>query len=216
MFYEPTLSKALRLGDVVKGLIWAAAHIDRPLSDARSLFALHVEHPQFAAILTPCCAIEREEVVIAPLVRLRPAMLRARHLAEDPTRVNGPMKPQHAIPASEWQKLTDEARIRRFGPDFDRPGFHFLDAFVYEAHPMLGHYELDTKAGKMPCSHHMISFKHVAKVECECIKRAGQDDFPLKVLELTVTARQALRRKLVRFYGNPPLEDLQKLGESPQ
>jgi len=212
MFYESEPSTSLRLGDIVRGFIFAAPCLDKPETNPKKQFSVDIEHPDFAAILTPCCSIERQEIVIAPLRQIRPSFLKNPFLAEDLTRLNRPMKPEHTVPPEAWERMSPDDKIKRFGPDLEKEAYTFLDVFVYAENDLLPGYVLNTRNGKKTVRNYMISFKDITKIKCEVINRSNDSGVTTKLLELSVAAREELRKKLAYYYGRTPAEDKLALG----
>ena len=204
-FYNTSQTTNLRLGDVVRGFMSVAPCVDKPNEFPNKEYSIEILHLDYSVILTPCCSIEKGEIVITPLKKIRIAFLKNPYFEEDLTRINSKMRPQQSVAPSEWEKMSEDIKRKRFGVDPEV--FAFTDVFIYEKHDLLLPYELNTQTkGKIKSNYYMISFKDITKINCENIQRGGQG-LETKILELSVAAREQLRNKIAYFYGRTPEED---------
>ena len=205
-FYETTPSDALRLGDVVRGVVFAAPCFKDAKDSPQRHFSVNIEHPSFTVILTPCCSIDRGEIVVAPLRPIRPSFLSNPYWTEDLTCLNRVMKPELMVSPKQWSKMTDKEKMGRWPEGLQTEDYAVLDAFVYAPDARLPRYTLHTKEqGQREVETYMISFKDITKVMCKGIQRNSHNLF--KLLELSVFAREELRQKLIVYYGRVPEED---------
>jgi hypothetical protein len=205
-FYQGTADKELRFGDVVRGFLLSAAHIDRPaVGDPLREYQIKVEQPEFGVVMTPCCSIKGETLLLTPLLEVNPKFYKNPYLAADLLRLNRPMTAQQAVPPSEWQRMSMEERERRF--DMSKPtSFAVVDHFIYAPHDLLPRYVVAQLEGQLEVGHYMIDFRRTCRIQCKGVTRQR---FPVeaKVLQLTSSARGELRDKVADFFGRVPAED---------
>lgn len=205
-FYETPPSDALRLGDVVRGVVFAGPCFKDAKNSPQRHFSVNIEHPDFTVILTPCCSIAGGEIVVAPLRPIRPNFLNNPYWTEDLTRLNRVMKPKLTVSAEKWSGMPDEEKMMRWPGGWETEDYTVLDAFIYAPDAQLPGYRLPTqKDGAPEIKTYMISFRDITKVMCEGIQRNRHNLF--KLLELSVFVREELRQKLSLYYGRVPEED---------
>lgn len=163
----------------------------------------------YFAVMTPCCSIKNKTISLAPLLQIRLAMLKNPYFREDLTRVNDKVAPQNQIPPEEWAKLSPEEQANRIA---EGDGYALMDAFVYGADPLLQAYELKIQATQqVPIGHYLLDFGGIFRVDCDLIKREAPAPNGVKWLQLSVPARESLRRKLANYFGRRPAEDEREL-----
>jgi len=204
-FYQDQHDDALRFGDVVRGFPLSAAHVERPaVTETLREYRIDVSQPEFGVIMTPCCSIKGQTLLLTPLLTIYPSFYKNPYLEEDLLRLNRPMTPQQSVSPQEWQKMKAEDRERRF--DMSKPtSFAFGDLFVYAPHDLLPRY-VDPKKGGPEMGYYMVDFRRTCRVECAAVTRQ-QSPVEAKVLQLSIDARGALRDKVADFFGRVPRED---------
>lgn len=205
-FYQDQHDNALRFGDVVRGFLLSAAHIERPaVTETLREYRIDVSQPEFGVIMTPCCSIKGQTLLLTPLLKINPLFYKNPYLAEDLLRLNHPMTPQQSVPPGEWEKMKSEDRERRFDMS-KRTSFAFGDLFVYTPHDLLPRYVVDPKKGRLETGYYMVDFRRTCRVQCAAVTRQ-QSPVEAKVLQLTIDARGGLRDKVADFFGRVPRED---------
>lgn len=202
MFYERSLSQALRFGDVLRGFFLTSSHVKevRLYSD----FAVNVELPAFSIVLSPCCSISDRMIVLSPLVQVRGAFFKNPYFSEDLTRINRRMEPEQTVPPSTWAAFAPEEKARRLS---EESAYAFGELFVYEGHSAFPAYEIPRKEGSIKTNYYMIDFRNSHKVNCNRIVSAKDSPVENKVLELTIQTRTELRQKISDYYARIPQED---------
>ena len=207
-FYESTPESILRFGDVIKGFHAATPRIDDPAGKSRNDWTVRISSPEYLAVMTPCCSIERRLIVVAPLREIRPAFLNNDFFAEDLTRINQKVAPENSVPRNAWeQKLPPSQKEELLAGG---PKYTFVDCFVYGPHDLLLKYEVTPRKGKdgpLIMGHYMVDFKAIYGVDCDKINRNGPAPRGIKLLQLKVDVRHNLRAKLSFYFGREPAED---------
>ncbi len=207
MFYETRRSsKSLRFGDIVAGFPLAAPHIESPAVERPpETYRVELEHPQYAAVLSPCCSIGSSTLLLSPLVHVWRKWLGNPYLVQDLTRVNRKMAAEQTLAPEDLEKLEDDEKQRRL--ELAKPAYAFLEQFVYDQHVLLPSYELTWKGNPVSLGHYMIDFRRVHRVNCPAVKSPEKSPLHAKILELSIEARTELRDKLSYYFGRVPQED---------
>lgn len=207
-FYAGDPESAWRFGDVICGFPAATPQKHKPTREDVTGFTIRVEHPQYLAVMTPCCSIENKVIALAPLVEIRPSLLNNPYFEEDLTNVNRRVPPEKSVPPEAWAKMPPERResIRSQGLSYV-----FLDLFIYQDHPLLARYTLHRKAGAIDIGHYLVDFKGIFRVECDLVDRSKEPPAGLKILQLTALTRKELRDKLSFYFGRQADEDAKEL-----
>lgn len=209
MFYQHEFSKSLRLGDVVKGYLFADVIINAPILTYPSPgnnYKIEVEVPRYSVVLTPCCSIENSVICIAPLIRVLGDFFKNPYFTEDLTRINKSLLPNQMMSEEDWRKLSAERQEEILS---SAPNYTLLEYFIYAENELFERYQLKGRE----ISYYMVGFKNIQKIKCSRIQRPTDripcDEVILqsKVLELSVEARNDLRDKIARFYSRAPRED---------
>ncbi len=206
-FYDDSPEEILRFGDVITGFKFATPGTHDPSTEMHNDWAIAVSSPAYAAVMTPCCSIEKKAFALAPLVEIRPGFLDNDYLAEDLTRVNGKVAPEHCVPRAVWEKWPFEQRQLNIAKGHS---YIFIDCFIYEAHDLLRKYTLkrkERKGGPVEVGHYMVDFKSICRVDCNLVDRGKPAPPGTKILQLAVSRRQVLREKLSFYYARVPDED---------
>ena len=205
-YYQDQPVDALRFGDVVRGFPLSAPHIERPgVTEPLREYRIDVSQPEFSVIMTPCCSIKGQTILLTPLLKINPLFYDNPYLEGDPLRLNRPMTPQQSVSPREWEKMNPEERSRRF--DMSKPtSFAFGDLFIYAPHGLLPRYIADPKKGRPETGYYMVDFRRTCRVQCATVTRQ-KSPVGAKVLQLTIDARAALRDKVAAFYARVPPED---------
>ena len=195
MFYAEDNSGPVRQGDIFKGLVTIGTDPSNFLDPS----TLNREHDPcfsvnlgfgYAAIITPCCDIEkRAYLVFSPLLPFPKSKRKNDFLNEEPTRYNIKVDPQNAVAAQQWENFTDKEKQERLlggkvYPDFGN--------FVYERHKDLFSDYL------------MIDFNFVFNISRKRLGERNEKLIPSRVLRLSNESRKALRVKLGRYYYRDP------------
>ncbi|OHB72844.1 MAG: hypothetical protein A2V70_01505 [Planctomycetes bacterium RBG_13_63_9] len=204
-FYDDHPQPALRFGDIIRGFQVATPQTHKPDPETQNNWAIAVSRPTYAAVMTPCCSIERKAFAIAPLVEIRRSFLENEYLSEDLTRINRKVAPEHSLPSSKWQNLPFDRQQTFMAKGHS---YVFIDCFIYEAHELLRKYELHRKGGPIEMGHYMVDFKSICRVDCDLVNRAKPAPAGTKILQLGMSTRQAMREKLSFYYGRPAEEDV--------
>ena len=208
MFYENNPQSILRFGDIVRGFLLTYSQGYIPSSAEKpDTFRIDVSHPELAAVLTPCCTIAQDSgnmVILTPLRQIRPDYYFTNsYLKEDFTRMNREMTIQQAIGPEKWGRISDEEKSQRLS---DSPGRQYinLNFFVYDKHDLLPEYELKFNRLRESINYYMIDFRSICRVQMP--KELNPSS--VKILQLSVSARQELREKLAHYFGRKPEEDI--------
>ena len=205
-FYEGSPDNALRFGDVVDGFPVSASQVESPiLGDVPKQYKIDVKPPEYSVILTPCCSIGSGTLLLAPFQKVNRRLYDNPYLSEDLLRLNFPMTPQQAVLPTAWERMSSEERARRI--DTSRPkSYAFVEYFMYAPHDRLPEYNVTTD-GRLRTGHYSIDFRCMYRIECKKINTATQSPVGAKVVQITVSAREALRDKLVAYFARVPEED---------
>jgi len=207
MFYDDKPQNMLRFGDVVGGLILSHCRRYTPSRSAKpDVYDIAVNHPQFAAVLTPCCTIANRSgnmLTLSPLQKITPTYYFTNsYLREDLTRLNREMTIQEAIGPEKWKEMSDEQQAEYLSKH-SRKLFNQSNEFVYDKHDLLPGYEIKYKQQRTELNYYKIDFRQIFKVEFDINSTAPA----IKYLQLSVQARAELRDKLSHYFGRPPEED---------
>jgi hypothetical protein len=201
--YEDESDPAFRLGDIVQGFVAGTPCFEEPGTEmGPDGLSLQVFCPTHSAILTPCCSIEKQYLTLCPLQQVRPGFFKNPFWEEDLTRLNYEMLPEHVLPPQKWEGLQKEEREKRIGGG---RAYALLSVFIYAAHPLLPEYTVGK--AKHATGHYMIDFKQMYTVRCRAVVNPKQSPLDAKVLQLSISSRQALRDKLAAYFGRRPDED---------
>lgn len=212
-FYEEhDLDQAFRFGDVVQGFVSCCSKQDEfsftsnPKLDLE--YDINIFHSGYSVILTPCCSIGDKTITLCRLQTILPGFLNNDYLKIDLTNINRPMTVEQSIPPLIWEKLPDIEKQRRLDIQ-SQEGFAFVEYFVYKDHSLLPKYKIKTPDGEIDIGFYMIDFRRSYRVNSNKIPNAKQAPLELKVLQLSIQARQELRDKLAAYYTRVPQEDYQ-------
>jgi hypothetical protein len=208
MSYESSFDNALRFGDIVSGLVLSAVGVDEPKAEFKKDYHIEVNHPKFAAILSPCCSIGEKTLTLSPLLQVNPKWLTNPYLTEDLTRINRPMRPEQSVSPSELQRMSPEDRQRRF--DLSKPeSLAFAEYFVYDKHDLLPSYPVVSKTMGIntETGYYMIDFRRIYRLVCKQVTSPTSAPLEIKLLQLSVQTRSELREKLSSYFARIPPED---------
>jgi len=146
---------------------------------------------------------------LAPLKRVPSQYLENEYFATDLTNINRKMEPHQALPKRRWEALPDDVKQARL-----REGrtFALMEMFVYDAHDFLPRYEVHVRKQPYTMGHYMIDFRDAFRVRCSAIAAPEQSPLDAKLLQLSVSARQELRDKIIYYYSRIPDEELALVG----
>jgi len=171
-----------------------------------SSFAVEVCEARYCVVLSPCCSIGHETILLSPLIKLLPAFYANPHFVEDLTRINRTVAPELIFAPHIWAQMPDEKQQRLLGKGMS---YTYLDFFIYEGHGLLPNYTVHRKGGdNIQTTCHMVDFRNVHKIRSNKIKSASDSPADMKILELSIGTRQDLRQKLTQYYARVPEEEL--------
>ena len=211
MFYEPTNSKILRLGDVVKGYLSTETKIKQPfLSIENSIYhnyTVNFKVPSFSVVLTPCCSIgEYNMICISPLIELKKDFFKNPYLVYDFTHINREIEPDKAYAPDDWQKIPPEEQQAKLARG---KGYIEYYLFIYAPNDCFPPYE---RRGQQT-QFYMVDFRNIQTLRCGLIKSredTSEEDTNIlasKCLQLSIQTRDELRMKLAHYFGRRPDED---------
>jgi hypothetical protein len=206
MFYSDTMDQKFRFGDVIKGFATTTPIIDNPPLDASRLsFQIEVTQSGFYVVLSPCCSINENVVVLCPLIELRSTFFKNSYLEEDMTRINKPMRPEQAIPPNLWEQFSEQERQKRLAVGMN---YAFVELFVYAKHQLFPEYVLSIRRDqKRTTQEYMVDFRQSFIVRCAKITNNSTPFENVKELQLSIDARGDLRNKLAAYFSRVPEED---------
>jgi len=231
MFYLDTVGKKLRFGDVLKGYLFTAPNIGKPFDEkSRDPYNIDVCLPKFSVVMDPCCHIGGGSISLTPLIHVEDHFWDTPCLAEDMTRLNRKAMPKDLMHPKTWNKLSDEQKLASINatPDYGHKTYFVYEGNsefpeytvkrecqyneVIDTHSQLLKYE-EARAEKVIVTrHHMIDFKNIYHLNCKKIfgpkKVADEEILRSIVLQLSVTARNELRDKMVSYFAEIPEEDI--------
>ncbi len=204
--YSDSIDPRFRFGDIIRGFATATPVINNPpLASENINFQIEVVRSGFYAVLSPCCSINENVVVLCPLVQLRTTFLTNPYLVEDFTRINRPMTPEQAVPPSLWEQLPAHEKEKRKAVGFS---YAFVELFVFSDHKMFPQYVLTARTGGvMETRAYMVDFRQSFTVRCDKITNNSTPFENVKLLQLSIEARAELRNKMAAFYSRVPEED---------
>lgn len=203
-FFADQLDPEFRLGDIID-FRTAIALSSVDLAHSKK-WQISLTPCRFVVILTPCCSIEREWMLVAPLEEIRLSFLENDYFAEDLLRINKLVPPEHHLPRQAWDRLDDAQRQERRmkGPDYV-----VREVFLYKPHVLLPSYKLKGRGGaETTQDHYLVNFKQAFPIQSPAISRNANCPAGLKMLELSAIARRDLREKLGNFYSRAAEEDV--------
>ncbi len=197
MFYKENNDDELRLGDVLEGYVLSSISIKKPKQPE---YKIDVKIPDYCIILTPCCSIEKGQIILSPLIHILRDFSKNEYFAEDLIRINRKMPPDKKFPVQEWNVFTPQKKleIESKGPS----QYSNVNYFIYEPHEKLKTYELNHHQ----INYYMIDFKRTHRLKCSMIKRktemvpSDMEILQSKLLQLSDSSRDDLRNKLSYFY----------------
>ncbi len=192
-----------RFGDVIIGAVLSAPNFDLD-SDPPSRFRLKVQQPDYAAILTPCCSIESNTVLLAPLEQIPKNWLKYSHWNNEFTIINDPQLAEKALGTKKWKELGVKRKTELL-----QQGLSYIqDAhFVYAPSDNLPSYTFTYKDQDYQLSHYYIDFKNIFRIESSAFKRDEPLPMGTKKLQLSIETRNSLRSKLVHYFKRQARED---------
>jgi hypothetical protein len=208
-FYTQTPNECLRLGDIITGFQLATPHIEQPSSSEINLEAtIKVSRPKHLAVMTPCCALDKGMISVAPLIEISSAMFRNPHFQEDFTIINRVVEPSKSVPPKHLEAMSVEERARHLSSPAQ---WVFLDFFCFGPAACLPQYLVKREKLEWQTVFWMIDFKEIAVIKCPAIVPHYKPPVGIKLLQLSVKSREALREKMAQFFGRPTDEDMREL-----
>lgn len=204
MFYLDIshMEQTLRFGDVIQDIPICFPVISNP-SPTESYY-IRVTAPTYSVVLSPCCSISDKVLSVAPLFPLPSALFSNPYLAEDPKRINTKIPAEKSLPPKAWDTMVPSEKAERLSKE---DGYVFLDFFVYDEHTLFREYTINRKDGNIKSKSYMIDFRTCVHVQCDKILNPKYTPGSAKVLQLSIEARDSLRKKIGSFYQRVPDED---------
>jgi len=206
-FYEPVTSE-LRLGDIVTGYTCVTPHLSPETKEETThignLSSIEVVREAYAVVLTPCCSIEGDVLVVSPLERVKPYWFSNPYVSDDFERIDGPMTSEQAIPPAEWEKMDVSERASRLTAP---PGLAFLEYFAFPSGGLLPQYSVTYWKKEYATDHYVVDFRRPMLVHHSLPQSEGRHACGDKVLQLSPQARDLLRKKIACYYSRQPAED---------
>ncbi len=206
MFYCDDRAPQFLLGDVLKGFVLTSSHI-KNIGQAGAEYQIELMDPAFCAVLSPCCSNTDDQLCLSPLVEVRGAFLDNPYWAEDLTLINRRLEPQQTVSPFVWQQLPDSRKQSMLNEGLS---YTFYELFLYDQCDLFAAYTIHRKAGSIGTRYYMVDFRNTHKVHCPT-RKIVQALLDAKVLQLSVEARDDLRKKIANYYGRIPSEDLRAL-----
>lgn len=203
MFYQENCDPIFRFGDVIEG--FTIAEPEFMLKKPQEPFRIAVKQYKYYVILTPCCSIADRQMLISPLIQLRPSFFDNPYFIEDMTRINRMMMPQQTVKPELWEKFPEEEKAKR-----QKVGLSYalLECFVYPPCDGFDKYSLNRKGEEnIETQHYMVDFRETHKIYCDAIIKPENCPISRKKYQMTTESRAELRDKLVGFYSRVPAED---------
>jgi hypothetical protein len=209
-FYSDTFSDALRLGDILTGLITTTPNLPRPITERIENFKIEVNGQKYWANLTPCCSTGENTLMLCPLVQVIRAWFKNPYWANNLLMINDRMKPEESVSPETWKSFTPEEQVKRIQVG---PGYALPDYFVYDANRLFEEYAITVGEATTTVCNYIIDFRRIRAIKVDGI--GGGTKYPkgIKVLELAPQARKGLRNKVAEFFARVPEEDLPYLAE---
>jgi len=211
MFYEEkSPDPNLRFGDVVRGFVIAEPNMKpAPAADSQpESYKVEILQPRFAVVLTPCCSIGDKRLTLTTFLPIHRDWLKNPYFLEDLTNLNRVVPPEKAIPPEKLATMSDEEKEQRL--DRSKPGgaFVHVEFFVYAPHPHLGEYSRTLCGEKHEIGHWAIDFRRLYNVSCDEVVKPERTPVRVKVLQLSVDARDELRHKMLKYFSRKAEEDM--------
>jgi hypothetical protein len=205
VFYEKKLGSALRFGDVLKGFFISIPKIKEPIL-TRNFHEIKVDvnYPEFCVVMSPCCSIKDNEILIAPLQKVNENFFKNPYFKDDLTNINRLVPPEYTIPPEGWDRLSEKDKSIRISKG---PAYTFGDFFIYSENPFFPKFEVSMRNEKLNIGFLMVNFKDIQKACCDGITEVSETPNPAKILELSIRARNDLREKLSWYFSRIPEED---------
>ena len=208
-FYNETLDKELRFGDVLRGFIFSTPAIHDPLIRHLSEYGgytIDINKPLFSIVLTPCCSIGDKIITLSPLFRIRSGFFDNEYLAEDLTNINREMEPEQSVPKHIWDGFTEAQKQERRN---EGKSYAFIDLFIYEKNDLFPEYTVHRRTvDNITTNYYMIDFRNLYKFNCDKIIRTPENPLEAKCSQLSIQTRAELRNKMAKYFGRAPKEDI--------
>ena len=199
-FYEP-ITRELRLGDIVEGYTWVAPHLQTSSDNAAEgigeLASIDVVREPYAAVLTPCCSIEGDALVVGPLRHVRPAWFANRYVSEDFVRIDERIRPEQAIPQAEWEEMSSSEKAEEMASG---PRLAFVEYFAFPSGNILPRYPVTYRNEEHSVDFYVVDFRHPMLVHHKLPRSEGHACGE-KILQLSSQARDLLRNKIANYYS---------------
>jgi len=203
MFYNEEVDKAYRFGDVLRGFVLSNSNIDEPILKDKhfnSQYAVNITFPEYSIILTPCCSIGGQTILLTPLIKVHKNFYKNPYFAENLLNINLQMEPEQSVPSDVWMKFDDNEKQKRLAAG---KAYAALEYFVYDKNPLFAEYSL----GDLTTEYYMIDFRNIFKINSDRIPNQRQAPLEAKCLQLSINARKELREKFSYFFS----DQLQKM-----
>ncbi|KKL96616.1 hypothetical protein LCGC14_1842690 [marine sediment metagenome] len=192
-----------RFGDVLRGAILSESDFTLA-SPSASSYKLIVQQPDYAAILTPCCSIDQNTVLLAPLERVPKNWLKYSHWIDDFTIINRRLTHEEALGSEQWAALEDQRKIELLqkGAEYQKHPF-----FAYAPSDLLPCYTYTYRQDDHRLSVYLINFMRIFRIKSSAFQRDQPLPLGTKMLQLSIEARTSLRSKLVHYFNRQAYED---------
>lgn len=208
-FYEPQPEGGLRFGDIVTGFhsVVPQLHevgVGKEFADLQ----ITVSRQAYFAVMTPCCSIEEKTIALAALCHVKQGFFKNPYFAEDLTRINRRMEPQQTVDPQAWENMPAQRREKMLAQG---NSYALLNFFAYAENPLLRRYTVHSKPNSFETGYYFVNFKNIFQLNCNMIERNQLLPTGIKLLQLSITARQEFRDKIAAYYARVPEEDQETL-----
>ena len=111
------------------------------------------------------------------------------------------------MPPDTWANMSETEKHRRRAAEGDE-AYADLQFFVFAPHDLLPQYDLVRRKVSHRIGHWAVDFKEISCVKCSDVNSPKCPAVKLKILQLSIESRSALREKLAYFFHRVPREDI--------
>ena len=203
-FYIEARSEALRLGDVLTGLLTATPNLPKPNNGTIENYKIEVNGQKYWANLTPCCSTGENTLMLCALVPVLRSWLDNPLWAENLLMINDLMGPEESVPPDKWKGFSPDEQVKRIQVG---RAYALIDYFIYDAHQILNEYPIKVRGTTYQVRNYAIDFRKIQAVKVSGVQGGTSYPSNIKVLELAPQARNSLRNKIAEFFARVPEED---------
>lgn len=207
MFYTDALDNVLRFGDVIEGQL-SVTPILKPLKANynNNEYSLEIVQSKYSIVLTPCCSVSDDTIVVTPLVHIKSSFLGNPFFAEDLTRINRIMTAQNSVSPQVWSQFSVDYQTQRIEAGEQ---YALIENFIYEKNDLFTNYNLKLQGGSsISTTYYMVDFRNCTRITSINIRSEEGLFLNKKIAQLTIEARRDLRNKIADYYGRVPKEDI--------